>query len=93
MLGNVVISNLRFVKRVGIGDSIQVRLTGKRKIDRNRKDANGRRACDLGRGSEESGQRTGRQRRHPDAGVQEGLNAGFLTGKPPAGDFSYVKYS
>ena len=31
----------RFVKPVAIGDSIQVRLTCKRKIDRNRKDANG----------------------------------------------------
>ena len=33
--------SLRFVKPVGLGDSIQVRLTCKRKIDRNKKDANG----------------------------------------------------
>jgi oxepin-CoA hydrolase/3-oxo-5,6-dehydrosuberyl-CoA semialdehyde dehydrogenase len=32
---------LRFVKPVGLGDSIQVRLTCKRKIDRNKKDAKG----------------------------------------------------
>jgi oxepin-CoA hydrolase / 3-oxo-5,6-dehydrosuberyl-CoA semialdehyde dehydrogenase len=41
VLANYGIDTLRFVKPVGIGDSIQVRLTCKRKIDRNRKDANG----------------------------------------------------
>jgi oxepin-CoA hydrolase/3-oxo-5,6-dehydrosuberyl-CoA semialdehyde dehydrogenase len=34
------LDTLRFVKPVGIGDTIQARLTCKRKIDRNRKDAN-----------------------------------------------------
>ena len=42
VLANYGLDTLRFVKPVGIGDSIQVRLTCKRKIDRNRKDANGR---------------------------------------------------
>jgi oxepin-CoA hydrolase / 3-oxo-5,6-dehydrosuberyl-CoA semialdehyde dehydrogenase len=32
---------LRFVKPVGIGDTIRARLTCKRKIDRQKKDANG----------------------------------------------------
>jgi oxepin-CoA hydrolase/3-oxo-5,6-dehydrosuberyl-CoA semialdehyde dehydrogenase len=41
VLANYGLDTLRFVKPVGIGDSIQVRLTCKRKIDRNRKDANG----------------------------------------------------
>ena len=41
VLANYGIDTLRFVKPVGIGDSIQVRLTAKRKIDRNKKDANG----------------------------------------------------
>ena len=42
VLANYGLDTLRFVKPVGIGDSIQVRLTCKRKIDRNKKDANGR---------------------------------------------------
>lgn len=42
VLANYGLDTLRFVKPVGIGDSIQVRLTCKRKIDRNRQDANGR---------------------------------------------------
>ena len=41
VLANYGLDTLRFVKPVGLGDSIQVRLTCKRKIDRNRKDANG----------------------------------------------------
>jgi oxepin-CoA hydrolase/3-oxo-5,6-dehydrosuberyl-CoA semialdehyde dehydrogenase len=41
VLANYGLDTLRFVKPVGIGDSIQVRLTCKRKIDRNKKDANG----------------------------------------------------
>ena len=41
MLANYGLDTLRFVKPVGIGDTIQARLTCKRKIDRNKKDANG----------------------------------------------------
>jgi oxepin-CoA hydrolase / 3-oxo-5,6-dehydrosuberyl-CoA semialdehyde dehydrogenase len=41
MLANYGLDTLRFVKPVGIGDTIQARLTCKRKIDRNRKDAKG----------------------------------------------------
>jgi len=41
VLANYGLDTLRFVKPVGIGDTIQARLTAKRKIDRNRKDANG----------------------------------------------------
>ena len=41
VLANYGLDSLRFVKPVGLGDSIQVRLTCKRKIDRNKKDANG----------------------------------------------------
>jgi oxepin-CoA hydrolase/3-oxo-5,6-dehydrosuberyl-CoA semialdehyde dehydrogenase len=41
VLANYGLDTLRFVKPVAIGDSIQVRLTCKRKIDRNKKDANG----------------------------------------------------
>ncbi len=41
VLANYGLDTLRFVKPVGLGDSIQVRLTCKRKIDRNKKDANG----------------------------------------------------
>ena len=41
MLANYGLDTLRFAKPVAIGDSIQVRLTSKRKIDRNKKDANG----------------------------------------------------
>ena len=41
VLANYGLDTLRFVKPVGLGESIQVRLTCKRKIDRNRKDANG----------------------------------------------------
>ncbi len=41
VLANYGLDTLRFVKPVGIGDTIRARLTAKRKIDRNRKDANG----------------------------------------------------
>ena len=42
VLANYGLDNLRFVKPVAIGDTIRARLTCKRKIDRNRKDAQGR---------------------------------------------------
>jgi oxepin-CoA hydrolase / 3-oxo-5,6-dehydrosuberyl-CoA semialdehyde dehydrogenase len=41
VLANYGVDNLRFIKPVGIGDSIRARLTCKRKVDRNKKDANG----------------------------------------------------
>jgi oxepin-CoA hydrolase / 3-oxo-5,6-dehydrosuberyl-CoA semialdehyde dehydrogenase len=41
VLANYGLDTLRFIKPVGIGDTIQARLTAKRKIDRNRKDARG----------------------------------------------------
>lgn len=41
VLANYGLDTLRFVKPVGIGDTIQARLTAKRKIDRKRVDANG----------------------------------------------------
>lgn len=41
VLANYGLDSLRFVKPVGIGDTIQARLTAKRKIDRHKKDANG----------------------------------------------------
>jgi oxepin-CoA hydrolase / 3-oxo-5,6-dehydrosuberyl-CoA semialdehyde dehydrogenase len=41
VLANYGLDTLRFVKPVGIGDTIQARLTAKRKTDRNKKDANG----------------------------------------------------
>jgi len=41
VLANYGLDTLRFVKPVGIGDTIQARLTCKRKIDRNRRDAKG----------------------------------------------------
>ena len=41
VLANYGLDTLRFIKPVGIGDTIRARLTAKRKIDRNRKDANG----------------------------------------------------
>ena len=41
VLANYGLDTLRFVKPVAIGDTIQARLTCKRKIDRNRKDASG----------------------------------------------------
>ena len=41
VLANYGLDTLRFVKPVGIGDTIQARLTCKRKIDRNKKDASG----------------------------------------------------
>ena len=41
VLANYGLDSLRFVKPVGIGDTIRARLTAKRKIDRNKKDANG----------------------------------------------------
>jgi oxepin-CoA hydrolase/3-oxo-5,6-dehydrosuberyl-CoA semialdehyde dehydrogenase len=41
VLANYGLDTLRFVKPVGIGDTIQARLTAKRKIDRQKKDANG----------------------------------------------------
>jgi oxepin-CoA hydrolase/3-oxo-5,6-dehydrosuberyl-CoA semialdehyde dehydrogenase len=42
VLANYGLDTLRFVKPVGIGDTIRARLTCKRKIDRRKKDANGR---------------------------------------------------
>jgi len=42
VLANYGLDTLRFVKPVGIGDTIQARLTCKRKIDRNKVDAQGR---------------------------------------------------
>ncbi|RZS53221.1 oxepin-CoA hydrolase/3-oxo-5,6-dehydrosuberyl-CoA semialdehyde dehydrogenase [Sphaerotilus mobilis] len=41
VLANYGLDTLRFVKPVPIGDTIQARLTAKRKIDRNRSDAKG----------------------------------------------------
>ena len=41
VLANYGLDTLRFVKPVGIGDTIQARLTAKRKTDRHRKDAQG----------------------------------------------------
>jgi oxepin-CoA hydrolase/3-oxo-5,6-dehydrosuberyl-CoA semialdehyde dehydrogenase len=41
VLANYGLDTLRFVKPVGIGDTIQARLTAKRKIDRQRKDVQG----------------------------------------------------
>lgn len=41
VLANYGLDTLRFVKPVGIGDTIQARLTAKRKIDRQKKDAKG----------------------------------------------------
>jgi oxepin-CoA hydrolase/3-oxo-5,6-dehydrosuberyl-CoA semialdehyde dehydrogenase len=41
VLANYGLDSLRFIKPVGIGDTIRARLTCKRKIDRNKKDANG----------------------------------------------------
>ncbi len=41
VLANYGLDNLRFVKPVGIGDTIRARLTARRKIDRRRQGANG----------------------------------------------------
>ena len=41
VLANYGLDTLRFVKPVGIGDTIRARLTCKRKIDRNKRDAHG----------------------------------------------------
>jgi oxepin-CoA hydrolase/3-oxo-5,6-dehydrosuberyl-CoA semialdehyde dehydrogenase len=41
VLANYGLDTLRFVKPVGIGDTIRARLTCKRKVDRQKKDANG----------------------------------------------------
>jgi oxepin-CoA hydrolase/3-oxo-5,6-dehydrosuberyl-CoA semialdehyde dehydrogenase len=41
VLANYGLDTLRFTKPVGIGDTIQARLTCKRKIDRNKRDAKG----------------------------------------------------
>ena len=41
VLANYGLDTLRFVKPVGIGDTIRARLTAKRKTDRNKRDANG----------------------------------------------------
>jgi oxepin-CoA hydrolase/3-oxo-5,6-dehydrosuberyl-CoA semialdehyde dehydrogenase len=41
VLANYGLDTLRFVKPVGIGDTIRARLTCKRKIDHNKKDVNG----------------------------------------------------
>ncbi len=41
VLANYGLDTLRFIKPVGIGDTIQARLTAKRKIDRNKRDDKG----------------------------------------------------
>ncbi|HYF20582.1 MAG TPA: phenylacetic acid degradation bifunctional protein PaaZ [Ramlibacter sp.] len=41
VLANYGLDTLRFIKPVGIGDTIQARLTAKRKIDKRKKDAKG----------------------------------------------------
>jgi oxepin-CoA hydrolase/3-oxo-5,6-dehydrosuberyl-CoA semialdehyde dehydrogenase len=41
VLANYGLDTLRFVKPVAIGDTIQARLTAKRKVDRKRKGADG----------------------------------------------------
>jgi oxepin-CoA hydrolase / 3-oxo-5,6-dehydrosuberyl-CoA semialdehyde dehydrogenase len=41
VLANYGLDTLRFIKPVGIGDTIRARLTAKRKTDRQKKDANG----------------------------------------------------
>ena len=41
VLANYGLDSLRFVKPVGIGDTIRARLTAKRKTDRRRKGADG----------------------------------------------------
>ena len=41
VLANYGLDTLRFVKPVGIGDTIRARLTCKRKVDRNRKGPDG----------------------------------------------------
>lgn len=41
MLANYGLGTLRFIKPVGIGDTIRARPTCKRKIDKQKKDANG----------------------------------------------------
>jgi oxepin-CoA hydrolase / 3-oxo-5,6-dehydrosuberyl-CoA semialdehyde dehydrogenase len=41
VLANYGLDTLRFVKPVAIGDTIRARLTAKRKVDRNKKDAKG----------------------------------------------------
>ena len=41
VLANYVLDTLRFVKPVGIGDTLQARLTCQRKIDRHKQDASG----------------------------------------------------
>jgi oxepin-CoA hydrolase/3-oxo-5,6-dehydrosuberyl-CoA semialdehyde dehydrogenase len=41
VLANYGLDTLRFIKPVGIGDTIRARLTCKRKTDKNKKDANG----------------------------------------------------
>ena len=81
VLANYGLDTLRFVKPVGIGDTIRARLTCKRKIDRNQKDAQG-----AGQGvvawdvrGDQPGRRAGRQLRHPDAGGQEARGGGAMT--------------
>ena len=72
VLANYGLDTLRFVKPVAIGDTIRARLTCKRKIDRNRKDAQGRGPGRrrVGRRGHQPGRRDGRELRHPDAGRQ-----------------------
>jgi oxepin-CoA hydrolase/3-oxo-5,6-dehydrosuberyl-CoA semialdehyde dehydrogenase len=41
VLANYGLDTLRFIKPVGIGDTIRARLTCKRKVDRRKRDANG----------------------------------------------------
>jgi hypothetical protein len=75
VLANYGLDTLRFVKPVGLGESIQVRLTCKRKIDRNKKDANGQGAGGGGLGcrSDQPRQRIGSQLRHSHFGCQAAL--------------------
>jgi acyl dehydratase len=84
VLANYGLDTLRFVKPVAIGDTIQARLTCKRKIDRNKKDANGK-----GQGVvawdvevKQPARRAGGQLRHPDAGGQERLSAASHEKRP-----------
>jgi hypothetical protein len=92
VLANYGLDTLRFVKPVAIGDTIQARLTCKRKIDRNKKASTPR--AWKGQGvvawdvevTNQHGELVIRQLRHPDAGGQEGLKTlAFAFHDPQAG--------
>ena len=72
VLANYGLDTLRFIKPVGIGDTIRARLTCKRKIDRQRTDAKGQGQGVVAWDVEVTNQerRTGGQLRHPDAGCE-----------------------